>query len=207
MRRKTFGFDDHQILEHRHRHSYWKIELLTPESDIAWANALVSSIQARAGSQSHVGAGGGALAAATVRMRAQDVWLRGPFLKKLPVSLLCSFLDYAPCSDHVPACRSFDLPVSPFVKDQWLALSCDKPPRRSLTTSSVKVCFLDLPSDEDASGVSIMCLYYSGFSESNIDACCQCREAEYALNMRHDSAAPLPDILIQEAPVSPTTNR
>lgn len=86
-------------------------------------------------------------------MRAQDVWLRGPFLKKLPVSLLCSFLDYAPCSDHVPACRSFDLPVSPFVKDQWLALSCDKPPRRSLTTSSVKVCFLDLPSDEDASGV------------------------------------------------------
>ena len=59
MRRKTFGFDDHQILEHRHRHSYWKIELLTPESDIAWANALVSSIQARAGSQSHVGAGSG----------------------------------------------------------------------------------------------------------------------------------------------------
>jgi hypothetical protein len=54
MRRKSFGFDEHQILEHRHRHSYWKIELLTPESDIAWANTLVSSIQARAGSQSHV---------------------------------------------------------------------------------------------------------------------------------------------------------
>ncbi len=54
MRRETFGFDDHQILEHRHRHPYWQIELLTPESDIPWPNALVSRIQARAGSQSHV---------------------------------------------------------------------------------------------------------------------------------------------------------
>jgi hypothetical protein len=75
MRRETFGFDDHQILEHRHRHPYWQIKLLTPESDIPWANAVVSRIEARAGSQSHVGAGEGGESRLGVRF-GRDVRVR-----------------------------------------------------------------------------------------------------------------------------------
>jgi hypothetical protein len=46
--------EDHQILVHRHRHSYWQTELLAPEteSDIPWRSPIV--IEADVESQSHV---------------------------------------------------------------------------------------------------------------------------------------------------------
>jgi hypothetical protein len=97
----------------------------------------------------------------------EDGSLRGPFtplLKMLPVPLLCSLLDCAHLQGYVPACRSFDLRF--IVKDQWWALSCDKPPRTSLTTSYIKVIFLDLPSDEDARG---MCAALISFSQGCAD--------------------------------------